>query len=180
MSKTRNVRYEQVIEHAELIYDYLKSNWQENYAPPILKAKFELQYDLSLDLGLTLEQNPNDMFEDAILYLVDHNEAIINLDIQNQIRIYAPDENIVREAAFRLLSLLELKWQTDKAPRLQTVWKELTAKDHISKHRFKQIIFKLQEFRLIELVHDSKNRLRVIKPFFSESNKYDLNLEPRD
>jgi len=106
--------------------------------------------------------------------------TVESFEPRKQIRIYAPDENIVREAAFRLLSLLELKWQTDKAPRLVTVWKELTTKEHVTNNYFKKIIFKLQEFHLIKLVHDSKNRFRVIKPFFPESSKYDLNLEPRD
>lgn len=114
---------------------------------------------------------------DALCYLIEHGEAMINIDTRNEIRIYHPKEIFYRKMTFRLADFLDTKWKNEKFPRYFQVWREFNTKEKISRKQFKKIVYRLQKFRFANLIHGNKKMLRITKPIFYEKTLDDLRFD---
>ena len=73
--------FAELIKHVNFLNNYLKESWKYDEAPTFLQAKYEMEYDMSFELSLYLTEKLEDPFGDALSYLVEHGDAMINIYI---------------------------------------------------------------------------------------------------
>lgn len=168
MNKADDEKYVELLDHVNLLEEYLKESWKYDEAPTILQAKYEMKYDMSFELSLYITEELEDPFGAALSYLIEHGEAMINIDIRNEIRIYDPKEPLYREMTIKLAKFLETKWKSDKFPRYFEVWREFNNKEEISRKQFKKIVNRLKKYQFVDLIRGNKKVLRISKPIFYE------------
>lgn len=177
MNKTHNGKYVELIDHVNRLENYLKESWKYDEAPTILQAKYEMDYDMCFELNLYLTEELEDPFGDALCYLIEHGDAMINIDIRNEIRIYDPKELFYRKMTITLANFLKAKWKSDNFPRFFQVWREFNNKEIISIKQFKKIVNRLKKCQFVDLIRGNKKMLRIAKPIFYEKTQDGLRFD---
>ncbi|UCC21052.1 MAG: hypothetical protein JSV62_07185 [Promethearchaeota archaeon] len=163
MNKPKLSKYEELIHHVNRIDEYLQFEEVENPSPSILQVRHNLGYDVSSELGADYSNVYEDLFEDALSYMIEHKNIIVERDLFGVLRIIK-----LNVLAGKLYTFLESKWETEQSPRFIFIYEEFSAEEYISKYHFEALVKWLQESNLVDVFYDNNHMIRIIKPFFSD------------
>ena len=167
--RVKEISNNNVIDRVKELYKYLKSTWKMDHIPSITQVKYELGYDISFEMGFKTIIDFRDLFEEGLQKLVKLHEVIVYKDHRKIRRIYPPEEKIIKKFANKLYKFLEPIWEKTYIPTKMAVYEEFGFKNNISRDQFEKVVTILEDFKVIELLPDSSNGIRIIKSRYSDT-----------